>query len=277
MQNMMMRHAYIRLSSIAHSTRLLSPCLSHTQRRMLIKMCSPSVSSHFAFSNATQSESENNKSESGENKDGKETEPTKFSLKEGNTRLRSADFLKKVKEAVGSEVPDEEFVIPRSAFDALATEYDALLEECTSFKDKYTRALADTENVRRRGQKQVEEAKLFAIQGFCKDLLEVADILDLAVGSMKKEDVETNPQIKSLHEGVEMTRTVLEKVFTKHGLKKLSPEGEKFDPNMHEAVFQVPKDQTKYGPGYVAQVMTIGYALQGRPIRAAKVGVVQSA
>lgn len=57
--------------------------------RMLIKMCSPSVSSHFAFSNATQSESENNKSESGENKDGKETEPTKFSLKEGNTRLRS--------------------------------------------------------------------------------------------------------------------------------------------------------------------------------------------
>lgn len=73
----------------------------------------------------------------------------------------------------------------------------------------------------------------------------MADILDLAIGSMKKEDVETNPQIKSLHEGVEMTRTVLEKVFTKHGLKKLSPEGEKFDPNMHEAVFQVPKDQVR--------------------------------
>uniref|UniRef100_A0A914R7N9 Uncharacterized protein n=1 Tax=Parascaris equorum TaxID=6256 RepID=A0A914R7N9_PAREQ len=79
-----------------------------------------------------------------------------------------------------------------------------------NLSDKYTRALADTENVRRRGQKQVEDAKLFAIQGFCKDLLEVADILDLAVGSIKK-DVEANPQIKSLHEGVEMTRTVLEK------------------------------------------------------------------
>ncbi|KHN79670.1 GrpE -like protein, mitochondrial [Toxocara canis] len=266
------------LSNVVHSARLFSQCVATlTERRMLLTVCNPSASSHFSFSAAAQSETENQKPEAGESKDNKETKPTSFSLKDGNVRLRSADFLKKVKEAVGGDVPDEEFIIPRSAFDALATEYDTLIEECASFKDKYTRALADTENVRRRGQKQVEDAKLFAIQGFCKDLLEVADILDLAVGSMKKEEMDANPQMKSLHEGVDMTRTVLEKVFAKHGLKKMSPIGEKFDPNLHEAVFQVPKDQTEYEPGCVAQVMTIGYALQGRPIRAAKVGVVASA
>ncbi|VDK62949.1 unnamed protein product [Anisakis simplex] len=251
-------------------------------------MCNPSISSHLSFSATAQNESETNKTEpSATNNNNKKpesstsqksngTQTTSLSLRNGKGRIRSVDFLKKVKEMVGAEVPDEEFIIPRSAFDALANEYDVLIDETSSFKDKYTRALADTENVRRRGQKQVEEAKLFAIQGFCKDLLEVADILDLAVGSMKKEDIETNPQIKSLHEGVEMTRTVLEKVFAKHGLVKMSPEGEKFDPNLHEAVFQVPKDQSKYEAGHVAKVMTIGYALQGRPIRAPKVGVVAS-
>ncbi|VDN21026.1 unnamed protein product [Gongylonema pulchrum] len=85
-----------------------------------------------------------------------------------------AEFLAKVKESVGTEAAaQKDFEIPRPAFDALATEYDTLLDEVATFKDKYTRALAEVENVRRRGQKQTEEAKVFAIQGFCKDLLEV--------------------------------------------------------------------------------------------------------
>lgn len=237
-----------------------------SQRRLLLQLSRPSGSSYFSTNVPSQDKAENNNNK-----------PISFSLKDGNTRIKSAMFLQKVKEVVGPEVSDEEFIIPRSAFDALASEYDVLLDEVTTFKDKYTRALADTENVRRRGQRQVEEAKIFAIQGFCKDLLEVADILDLAVGAVKKEEVEASAQLKALHEGIVMTRTVLDKTFAKHGLMKLSPEGEKFDPNLHEAIFQVPKEQTKYEPGCVAQVMTIGYALQGRPVRAAKVGVVQSA
>ncbi|VDN06472.1 unnamed protein product [Thelazia callipaeda] len=239
-------------------------------------------------------------------------ETTSFSLKCENARLTSGEFFAKIKESVGSDANDEEFTIPRPAYDALAAEYDVLLEEIATFKisficmqginsdiyiyiqnelqlltdiyigkklliivDKYIRAIAEIENVRRRGQKQTEETKVFAIQGFCKDLLEVADILDLAISAVGKEELENNVPLKNLFEGLEMTRTLLQKAFMKHGLKQISPEGEKFDPTLHEAVFQVPKEQSKLESGSVAQVIKIGYALQNRPIRAAKVGVVQ--
>ncbi|VDN54031.1 unnamed protein product [Dracunculus medinensis] len=168
-----------------------------------------------------------------------------------------AQFLEQIK---GQEALNEEFLIPRPAFDAIAEEYDGLLEEVDDWKeplallqDKYMRALAETENVRRRSQKQIEDAKHFAIQSFCKDLLEVADILDLACATVKKEDIETNEHLSNLFKGIEMTKTVLEKAFAKHGLGK-----------------------AKFAPGYVAEVVKIGYSLKGRPIRAAKVGVVQS-
>lgn len=139
----------------------------------------------------------------------------------------------------------DEFNPPRAAFDVLATEYDALREEAADLQDKYKRSLAETENVRRRGQKQTEDAKVFAIQSFCKDLLEVSDILKLALDSVKADDVEKNADLKNLYDGVNMTFTVLQKTFNRHGLVLVSPEGEKFDPNLHDAVFQVPKDQVR--------------------------------
>ncbi|KAF1622266.1 UNVERIFIED_CONTAM: hypothetical protein FQV16_0000200, partial [Eudyptes robustus] len=169
----------------------------------------------------------------------------------------------------------EQFQPSRAAFDVLAAEYDALREECNELNDKYKRALAETENVRRRGQKQVEDAKVFAIQSFCKDLLEVADVLNLALDSVKKEDLEKDPQLKNLYDGIDMTSTVLQKTFARHGLKKVSPEGEKFDPNLHDAVFQVPKEASEHAPGHIAEVMKIGYYLHERPIRPAQVGVVK--
>uniref|UniRef100_A0A915PR31 GrpE protein homolog n=1 Tax=Setaria digitata TaxID=48799 RepID=A0A915PR31_9BILA len=241
--------------------RLETRTLAQSSKRLLLRNNFPTSTTRFSFSAAVQKEGAN--------------EATNFSLKHENARLTSAEFLTKVKETVGAAEAGEDFVIPRPAFDALATEYDTLLEEVSGFKDKYTRALAEVENVRRRGQKQTEEAKVFAIQGFCKDLLEVADILDLAVSAVKKEELEKNVSLKNLFEGLEMTRTVLQKTFVKHGLRQISPEGEKFDPALHEAVFQVPKEQAKFDSGIVAQVIKTGYALQNRPIRAAKVGVVQ--
>lgn len=75
---------------------------------------------------------------------------------------------------------------------------------------------------------------------------QVADILDLAVGAVKKEELDNNISLKNLFEGLEMTRTVLQKTFVKHGLKQISPEGEKFDPALHEAVFQIPKDKVSH-------------------------------
>ncbi|CAD5214960.1 unnamed protein product [Bursaphelenchus okinawaensis] len=204
--------------------------------------------------------------------------PQELALKSSNgSRITSTEFLQKVKEQTegANEVSIEEFQPPRSAFDVLAAEYDALREECDDVTDKYKRALAETENVRRRGQKQVDDAKVFAIQSFCKDLLEVADVLNLALESVKSEDLEKDSNLKNLYDGVNMTSTVLQKTFARHGLKKVSPEGEKFDPNLHDAVFQVPKEATKHAPGHVAEVMKIGYYLHDRPIRAAQVGVVK--
>ncbi|CAG9538261.1 unnamed protein product [Cercopithifilaria johnstoni] len=248
------------LLSAIRVVRTEARAITRSNKRLLLSNNFPTSTTRFSFSAAVQKEGAN--------------EASSFSLKHKNSRLTSVEFLTKVKESIGAS-ETEDFVIPRPAFDALATEYDILLEEVANFKDKYTRALAEVENVRRRGHKQTEEAKVFAIQGFCKDLLEVADILDLAVSTVKKEELNNNISLKNLFEGLEMTRTVLQKTFVNHGLKQISPEGEKFDPTFHEAVFQIPKDKAKFESGCVAQVVKTGYALHNRPIRAAKVGVVQ--
>ncbi|CAD6185932.1 unnamed protein product [Caenorhabditis auriculariae] len=187
-------------------------------------------------------------------------------------RLKGSEFS----ELVFSQITGEEkSQIPRSAFEVLAKEYDEVTTEGNDFREKYQRSLAETENVRRRGIKQTEDAKVFAIQGFCKDLLEVADILEMAVNSVKAEELEKGGKtLKDLHDGVSMTRTVLLKTFTKHGLVPVNPVNEKFDPNLHEAVFQIPPANAKQQPGFVEVVTKIGFNLKDRPIRPAQVGVV---
>ena len=126
-------------------------------------------------------------------------------------------------------------------------------------------------------KKQVEESKLFGIQGFCKDLLEVADILNKATDSVPKEDLNaSNPQLVTLYDGLVMTESQLQKVFTKHGLVKINPEeGEKFDPYVDEALFSQPVSEGKTDSAVVA-VTKIGYKLHDRTIRPALVGVYKS-
>jgi len=150
-----------------------------------------------------------------------------------------------------------------------------VVEERDEFKDKYKRSLAETENVRNRMQKQIGDAKVFGIQGFCKDLLEVADILEKAVEATPKENFSTNQELKDLFDGLTMTETQLLKVFGKHGLERVDPaEGDKFDPNMHEALFQLPAADKENNS--IAVVTQKGFALNGRTLRAAKVGVVKN-
>ncbi len=124
-------------------------------------------------------------------------------------------------------------------------------------------------------QKQIDDAKLFGIQGFCKDLLEVADILAKATETVPKEEL-ANPYLKTMHEGLTMTENQLQKVFTRHGLVKINPgDGEKFDPNIHEALFQSPVIEGKEA-GSIAVVTKIGYKLHNRTLRPALVGVFQN-
>ncbi|XP_065145485.1 grpE protein homolog 1, mitochondrial [Paramisgurnus dabryanus] len=158
---------------------------------------------------------------------------------------------------------------------AWAEEKIQLEEQLKDVTDKYKRALADTENLRQRSQKMIDDAKLYGIQGFCKDLLEVADILEKATESVPKAEITSaNPHLKNLYDGLVMTEVQIQKVFNKHGLIKLNPDGRKFDPYEHEAVFHAPVDGKE--PGTIAIVTKVGYKLHGRTLRPALVGVVKA-
>lgn len=154
-------------------------------------------------------------------------------------------------------------------------------EDVLEFKDKYLRAMAEAENVRVRMRKQIDDAKIFGIQGFCKDLLEVADILNLAItntnpnkSSESSEQANVKEQLNAMHQGLVMTETRLLKIFEKHGLVQIKPkEGDKFDPNLHEAIFRVPIPNKQSGS--IEMLSKIGFKLHERVIRAAQVGVVQ--
>lgn len=112
------------------------------------------------------------------------------------------------------------------------------------------------------------------IHSFCKDLLEVADILEKATESVPKEEVTPqNPHLKNLYDGLLMTELQLQKVFHKHGLLRLHPEGLKFDPYEHEALFHAPVEGK--ASGTVAVVTKVGYKLHGRTLRPALVGVAK--
>ncbi|KAI7743968.1 hypothetical protein M8C21_031546, partial [Ambrosia artemisiifolia] len=166
----------------------------------------------------------------------------------------------------------------------LVTEKEELLktkqEEIEKMKDKVLRTYADMENIMDRTKREAENSKKFAIQNFAKNLLDVADNLDRASSVVKesfskidtsKDTAGAVPLLKTLLEGVEMTEKQLAEVLKKFGVEKYDPTNEEFDPNRHNAVFQVP-DATK-PPGTVAVVLKAGYMLHDRIIRPAEVGV----
>ena len=145
--------------------------------------------------------------------------------------------------------------------------------------DKLLRTLADMENLRERTRRQAEAAEKFAIQGFCKDLLDVADNLGRAVSTVEVgEDADatkTAATLESLHEGVLMVEKQLASTLAKHGVEKYDPTGEPFDANDHMALFNVPLVEGAEA-GTVAAVTKAGYRLHDRVIRAAEVGVYQA-
>lgn len=152
-----------------------------------------------------------------------------------------------------------------------AKEVEEFKTKNSELLDKYKRSLADSENLRTRLTKQIEDAKVFGIQSFCKDLLEVADILGHATDAVPQDQLNTNPELKNLFEGLQMTKASLLQTFKRHGLEPINPINEKFDPNFHEAVFQV--DNDKVEANTVMVVSKLGYKLKERCIRPACVGV----
>ncbi|EDV56143.1 grpE protein homolog, mitochondrial [Drosophila erecta] len=153
----------------------------------------------------------------------------------------------------------------------LTKELAAAKEQNAELLDKYKRSLADSENMRNRLNKQISDAKIFGIQSFCKDLLEVADTLGHATQAVPKDKLSGNADLKNLYEGLSMTRASLLQVFKRHGLEPLDPINQKFDPNQHEALFQ--KEDKTVEANTVVEVTKLGYKLHERCIRPALVGV----
>lgn len=147
-------------------------------------------------------------------------------------------------------------------------------KDALELRDRLLRSVADFRNLQEVTKKDVQKAKDFALQKFAKDLLESVDNFGHALSAFSEDDVKKSKQIGDLYTGVRMTRDVFLNTLRKHGIEKLDPIGEVFDPNKHEATFELPQPDKE--PGTVFHVQQLGYTLNERVIRPAKVGIVKS-
>jgi molecular chaperone GrpE len=137
------------------------------------------------------------------------------------------------------------------------------------------RTLAEMENVRSRTQREMEDARKFAVTGFARDLLEVGDNLGRALAAVPPEARQQSEFMKNLVQGVEMTERSLRAALEKHQVRRVSPQrGERFDHKLHQAMFEVPS--ADLGPGSVAEVVQDGYVIADRLLRPALVGVAKA-
>jgi molecular chaperone GrpE len=151
---------------------------------------------------------------------------------------------------------------------------EALSKENAESKDRLLRTLAEMENLRRRTEREIADSRVYAISAFARDILAVADNMDRALGALDKELREkADSATKALLDGVELTERELLKVLEKHGVKKFEPLGEKFDPNLHQAMFELPDPSRPAGT--VAQVVQPGYMIGERMLRPALVAVAK--
>jgi molecular chaperone GrpE len=173
-------------------------------------------------------------------------------------------------EGAQREQPAEAAASEQGADDPLAR----LEGEVASLKDQLLRALAETENVRRRTQRDREEQVRYAASGFARELLNVADNLRRALDAVPAAALETDEALKTLADGVSLTERELLQVFERNGVRKIEPgPGERFDPNLHQAMFEVPN--TGQPAGTVVQVMQPGWVMHDRLLRPALVGVAK--
>jgi molecular chaperone GrpE len=157
------------------------------------------------------------------------------------------------------------------AVDEAAAREEARAAEIAELKDQLLRALAEVENVRRRGQREREDASKFAIANFAREIVTVVDNLRRAIEAVPAEALKTDDNLKSLLTGVELTERTLLAALERFGIRRIDPLGEKFDHNLHQAMMQV-DDPTKPA-GTVVQVMQSGYVLHDRLLRPAMVAV----
>jgi molecular chaperone GrpE len=167
---------------------------------------------------------------------------------------------------IGVGLPDEG--VPVDADTRLA----AMESELADTKDRLLRALAETENVRRRLQRERDDAQKYAVGAFARDLLSTVDNLQRALDAMPEADT-TDPRARGLRDGVAATERELLGAFERHGLQRIDPKGERFDHNFHQAIFEA--ERPDLPAGTVVEVLQPGYVLHDRLLRPAMVGVAK--
>ena len=170
--------------------------------------------------------------------------------------------------AAASRTTDAETGAQPDPLTAMTAERDAL-------KDQLLRALAETENMRRRSEREAETARKYGHTQFARDLVGAIDNLARALASAPEDKSSLDESVQSLLTGIELSWTEIQSAIEKHGVRQINPLGEKFDYNFHQAMFEVPTNDQP--PGMVLEVVQHGYALHDRLLRPAMVGVSKAA
>ncbi len=143
--------------------------------------------------------------------------------------------------------------------------------EARDMKDRMLRTLAEMENLRKRTEREVADARTYGVTSFARDMLNVADNMRRAFETLPDEARPADGPLKAFVEGIDLTERELLKTLEKHGVKKIAPDGQKFDPNLHQAMFEIPNAEVPKGT--VVQTVQAGFVIGERVLRPALVGV----
>ncbi|MEH6402317.1 MAG: nucleotide exchange factor GrpE [Sneathiella sp.] len=149
---------------------------------------------------------------------------------------------------------------------------EAQAAEIVALKEKLLRAMAETQNIRSRSEKEKEDTHNFAVTKFARDMLSISDNLRRALDSVPADALE-DETLKSLLEGVNMTEAELLSTLSRHKIEKIEAEGKKFDPNLHQAMFEI--ENLDVEPGTILQVHQAGFVIAGRLLRPSLVGIAK--
>ena len=185
--------------------------------------------------------------------------------------MSKADETKRPADTEPESGADENAAAPQAeATDDVA----ALTSAVQELRDKYLRAVAEADNVRKRAERDVADARTYGIAGFARDIISVSDNLARALEAIEPDArASAEGTLKALLDGVDLTRRELERALKKQGVRPLNPKGDKFDPHFHQAMYEVP--DTGAAPGTVVEVMQTGYAIGERVLRPALVAVAK--
>lgn len=183
-------------------------------------------------------------------------------------------------EAETAKAAEEEGAAPQEKDEVttLKEQIEKNKKDLAVFKDKYLRAVADFQNLQESTKREIQKSRDLALKSFAKDLLQTADTFDIALSTLEKDAAEPEKhtkEMKDLVEGVKLTQNMFNNTLKRHGLERFDPVDQPFDPNVHEAVFEVPQPDKEAGSVFFVQQP--GYYLNKRVLRPAKVGVVKGA